>query len=130
MGRKRPDLTSASGQERTASLNINPLSMNLCDLEESEVLSITLDQNHLYFEMVVCAENGANYKLSAWNIAGASLDITFGALNLKGHLTDASGRHTFGELESVSMVENALTLEGDFGDVVIHDAKTSIEQLR
>lgn len=104
--------------------------MNLCDLEESEVLQITLDQNHLYFEIVVCAENGAKYKLVACNAAGAPLDVTFGALNLPGYRTDVSGRHTFGELESVSMVENVLTLEGDFGDVVIRGANTSIEQVR
>ncbi|MFL6636823.1 MAG: hypothetical protein ACJ8HJ_31400 [Massilia sp.] len=104
--------------------------MNLCDLEESEVLSITLDQQHLYFEMVVRAEDGARYKLSVWNTAGASLDVTFGALNLLGSCADLSNRHTFGELEGVSMVENVLTLEGDFGDLVIRNAATSIEQLR
>lgn len=103
--------------------------MNLSDLEESEVLSIALDQNHLYFEMVVRAEDGARYKLSAWNTAGASLEVTFGALNLIGYRSDLSNRHTFGELESVSMVENVLTLEGDFGDLVIRGAATSIEQL-
>lgn len=104
--------------------------MNLCDLEESEVLSITLDQQHLYFEMVVRAEDGARYKLSAWNTAGASLDFTFGALNLLGPRTDSSNRYTFGELEGASMVGSVLTLEGDFGDLVIRNATTSIEQLR
>ena len=104
--------------------------MKLCDLEESEVLSIILDQQHLCFEMVVRAEDGAKYKLLAWNTAGTSLEVTFGALNLLGQLTDSSNRHTFGELESVSMVENALTLEGDFGDIVIRNAVASIEQLR
>lgn len=104
--------------------------MNLCNLEQSEVLSITLDQKHLYFEMVVCTEDGARYKLSAWNTAGASLNVTFGALNLLGHRTHLSNHRTFGELESVSMVENVLTLEGDFGDLVIRSAATSIEQLR
>jgi len=74
--------------------------MNLCDLEESEVLSITLDQQHLYFEMLVRAEDGTRYKLSAWNTAGASLDITFGALNLLGPRTDLSNCHTVGELEA------------------------------
>ncbi len=104
--------------------------MHLCDLEESEVLSITLDQNHLYFEMVVCTEDRTKYKLSVWSTDGASLDVTFGALDLQGQHTDVSGRHTFGELESISIVENVLTLEGDFGDVVIRRAKTSIELLR
>ena len=104
--------------------------MNLCDLEESEVLSITLDQNHLYFEMVVCVEDKVRYKLSARHTAGASLDITFGALNLLENRADLSNRHTFGELEGVSMVENVLTLEGDFGDLVIRNAATSIERLK
>ena len=104
--------------------------MNLCDLEESEVLSITLDQQHLYFEMVVRAEDGARYKISARNTAGTPLDVRFGALYLLGPHRDLSNRHTFGELEGVSMVEDVLTLEGDFGDFVIRNAATSIEQLR
>jgi hypothetical protein len=103
--------------------------MNLCDLEESEVLSICLDQQHLYFEMVVRAEDGAKYRLSAWNTAGASLDVTFGALNFPGSRMDLNNRHTFGELEGVSMVENVLTLEGDFGDLAIHNAAVLIEKL-
>ena len=73
--------------------------MNLSDLDESEVLSITLDQQHLYFEMVVRAEDGARYKISAWNTAGASLDVTFDALNLLGSRTDLNNHHTFGELD-------------------------------
>jgi hypothetical protein len=80
--------------------------------------------------MVVCTEDGAKYKLSVWNTHGTALDVTFGALNLPGQRTDVNGRQTFGELESVSIVENVLTLEGDFGDVVIHSARTSIELLR
>ncbi|MFC3457164.1 hypothetical protein [Massilia haematophila] len=104
--------------------------MNLCDLEESEILSITLDQNHLHFEMVLCTDDGARYKLSAWSAVGASLDVNFGALNLLGHRTDLSNHHTFGELESVSMVNHVLTLEGDFGELVIRRATTSIEQLK
>lgn len=104
--------------------------MNVCDLEESEVLSITLDQQHLYFEIVVRAEDGARYKLSAWNTAGAPLDITFGALNLPGPRTDLSNRHSFGELEGVSLLKDVLIREGDFGDLVIRNAATSVEQLR
>lgn len=104
--------------------------MNLCDLEESEVLSITLDQQHLYFEMVVRTEDGARYKLSARSTAGAPLEVTFGALNLIGPRRDLCNRHTFEELEGVSMVENVLTLEGGFGDLVIRNAATSVEHLR
>ena len=80
--------------------------------------------------MVFRVEDGARYKLSAWSTSGATLDVTFGALHLRGDLTDSSNLHTFGELERVSMVDNALTLEGDFGDIEIRNAVTSIEQLR
>lgn len=39
-------------------------------------------------------------------------------------------RHpTLGELERVSMVEDRLTLEGDFGDIVIQKAKVSVEKV-
>ena len=52
--------------------------MNFSKLEESEVLSITLDQAHLYFEMVVFTESGTKYKLSAWNSAGGRLEVSLG----------------------------------------------------
>jgi len=42
---------------------------------------------------------------------------------------DSRNHHTFGELEGVSIVENVLSLEGDFGDLVINNAAVSIEQL-
>jgi hypothetical protein len=79
--------------------------------------------------MVVCVDDGVRYKLSAWNTAGASLELMFGALKLLGHHTGLSNHHTFGELEGVSIVESVLTLEGDFGDLVIGNATTSIERL-
>jgi hypothetical protein len=40
-----------------------------------------------------------------------------------------AGRDTLGELESVSFVGGVLTLEGDFGDVVIGGVTISIEEL-
>ena len=59
----------------------------------------------------------------------AQIDVTFGALNLQGPRMDLSNRHTFGELEGVSMLENFLTFEGGLGNLVIHNAAVSIEKL-
>jgi hypothetical protein len=103
--------------------------MNLCDLEEPEILSITLDQAHLYFETVVCTDDGTKYKLSAWNPAGTTLKAAFGAVHVQANRRDVAGRSTLGELESASLVGDVLTLEGDFGDVVISGVKVSVEQL-
>jgi hypothetical protein len=103
--------------------------MDLRELEQSEVLSITLDRAHLYFETVVRNSNGIRYKLSAWNPAGIGLNAAFGALHVQANRTDVAGRDTLGELESVSFVGDVLTLEGDFGDVVISGVTISIEEL-
>lgn len=96
--------------------------MDIQKLEESTVLSITLDQAHRYFEMVVCMDDGTKYRLSAWNADGASLDITVGAL----HVRNAGA---LGELESASFVGDVLTLEGDFGDIAIRAARALVEEL-
>jgi hypothetical protein len=103
--------------------------MDLCELEECEILSITLDQRHLYFETVVRTDDGTQYKLSAWNPAGTTLKAAFGALHVQANRTDVVGRSTLGELESASFVGEVLTLEGDFGDIVIGRATISVEQL-
>jgi hypothetical protein len=103
--------------------------MNLSDLDETEILSITLDQAHLYFETVICTDEGTQYKLSAWNPTGDALKAAFGALHVQANLTDVAGRSTLGELESASFVGDVLTLQGDFGNLVISGATISVEQL-
>lgn len=110
-------------------LNINHFLMDLRKLEESEILSITLDQAHLYFETVVLTGDGIRYKLSAWNPAGTGLKAVFGAFNVQANRADVAGRNTLGELESASFAGDVLTLEGDFGDVVISGVTISIEEL-
>lgn len=72
--------------------------MNFSKLEESGVLSITLDQAHLYFEMVVFTENGTKYKLSAWNSAGGRLEVSLGALHIRAHRMDTKGTQLLASL--------------------------------
>lgn len=96
--------------------------MDIQELDETDILSITLDQAHRYFEMVVCTHEGTKYKLSAWNADLAPLDITFGALHVR-----AAG--LLGELEGVNLVDDVLTLEGGFGDIAIKAAKVSVEKV-
>lgn len=102
--------------------------MHLHELEESQVISIALDQAHLYFAIVVRIDDGTEYKLSAWNAAGSPLEVVFGALQVQANRTDVKGRPTLGELEGASFRDGVLTLEGDFGDVVIRGAMVSINQ--
>ncbi|QHF51227.1 hypothetical protein [Pseudomonas sp. S49] len=96
--------------------------MDVRALEESSVLSITLDQAHLYFEMVVRLDDGTKNKLMAWNADGTELAIRLGAL----HVQNAS---ELGELEGINIVDNVLFLEGDFGDIAIQATSISIEKL-
>lgn len=103
--------------------------MDLRNLEETDVLSLTLDQAHRYFEMVFCTDDGRNYKLCAWNEDGARLGVTLGALHIRGNLANAGNRGVLGELESISWVDDVLTLEGDFGDITIKAARVAVEAL-
>ncbi len=96
--------------------------MDLQTLEQSNVLSITVDQAHRYFEMVVSADDETKYKLMAWNADGTELTIRLGAL----HVQNAS---VLGELEGINIVESVLFLEGDFGDMAIHATTVLVEKL-
>ena len=96
--------------------------MDVQALEQSNVLSITVDQAHRYFEMVVSADDDSNYKLMAWNADGTELTIRLGALDVK-------NSRVLGELEGISIVENVLFLEGDFGDMAIHATTVLVEKL-
>ena len=96
--------------------------MNIQELEEGSVLSITVDQAHRYFEMVVSRDDKTKYKLMAWNADGTGLTIRLGAL----HVQNSS---VLGELEGINIVENVLFIEGDFGDMVIEATTVLVEKL-
>jgi len=96
--------------------------MDVHALEESSVLSITVDQAHRYFEMVVRLHDGSRNKLMAWNADGTELTIRLGALNVQ-------NTSELGELEGINIVDNVLSLEGDFGDITITATSILIEKL-
>lgn len=96
--------------------------MDVQALEQSNVLSIKVDQAHRYFEMVVSAGDETQYKLMAWNADGTELTIKLGALDVK-------NSRGLGELEGINIVENVLFLEGDFGDMAIHATTVLVEKL-
>lgn len=96
--------------------------MDVQALEQSNVLSITVDQAHRYFEMVVSLDDEKKYKLMAWNVDGTELIIRLGAL----HIQDS---RILGELEGISIVENVLFIEGDFGDMSIHATTVLVEEM-
>ena len=95
--------------------------MDVRVLEESRVLSITVDQAHRYFEIIVRLDDGTTNKLMAWNADGTELAIRLGALCVK-------NSSELGELEGINIVDNVLFLEGDFGDIAIQATSISIEQ--
>lgn len=96
--------------------------MDVHALEESSVLSITVDQAHRYFEMIVRRDDGTRNKLMAWNADGTDLTIRLGALNVQ-------NSSELGELEGINIVDNVLSLEGDFGDITITATSVLIEKL-
>ncbi|WP_434707385.1 hypothetical protein J3P75_15890 [Pseudomonas sp. R1-1] len=96
--------------------------MDIRALEESTVLSITVDQAHRFFEMVVRLDDGTKNKLMAWNADGTELAIKLGALYVQ-------SCSELGELEGINVVDNGLLLEGDFGDITIQATSFSIEKL-
>jgi len=97
--------------------------MNIQALEESNILSISIDQAHRFFEMTVSLQDGACCKLRAWNDDGLKLAIRLGALNLH-------ARADLGELEGISLADNVLILEGDFGDIEIEATNVVVEKLK
>ena len=103
--------------------------MDLHQLEESDVLSISLEQAHRYFELLLLANGGNRYALSAWNKDGAPLEMSFGALRLQANLTNADNAGVLGELESISHVDGTLVLEGDFGDITVKADTVSVKKL-
>ncbi|ARB29344.1 hypothetical protein HX787_08545 [Pseudomonas tolaasii] len=96
--------------------------MNVHVLEESNVLSIKVDHAHRYFEMIVRLGDGTRNKLMAWNADGTELTIRLGALNVQ-------NSSELGELEGINIVDNVLSLEGDFGDITITATSILIEKL-
>jgi hypothetical protein len=96
--------------------------MDVRALEESSVLSITVDQTHRYFEMIVKLDDGTRNRLMAWNADGTDLTIRLGALNVQ-------NSSELGELEGINIVDNVLSLEGGFGDITITATSILIEKL-
>jgi len=103
--------------------------MDLHELEESSVLSISLDQAHLYFEMVVHKDGENRFALSAWNQGAMRLEITFGEVHMRGNLTDHENIGILGELEGIGYADGVLVLEGDFGDITIKADTVSVKKL-
>lgn len=81
-----------------------------------------MDQAHRYFEMVVRLDDGSRNKLMAWNSDGTELTIRLGALNVQ-------NTSELGEIEGINIVDNVLSLEGDFGDITITATSILIEKL-
>ncbi|WP_339436554.1 MULTISPECIES: hypothetical protein [unclassified Pseudomonas] len=97
--------------------------MDVKDLEESNILSVSLDQAHHIFEVIVSLHGDSRYKLTAWNDYGTKLTVRIGALNLH-HCTE------LGELEGISFVNDVLSLEGDFGDMEIEAKNVAVKKLK
>ncbi|WP_254847150.1 hypothetical protein [Pseudomonas fluorescens] len=58
----------------------------------------------------------------AWNSDGTELTIRLGALNVQ-------NTSELGEIEGINIVDNVLSLEGDFGDITITATSILIEKL-
>ncbi|MGG7607026.1 hypothetical protein [Massilia sp. BKSP1R2A-1] len=103
--------------------------MDLYELEEGDVLTISLDQAHRRFEIVVRTKDGSCYALSAWNQGATRIEVTFGEVRMRGNLTNRHNMGVLGELESIGGSDGVLVLEGDFGDITIKADTVAVRKL-
>lgn len=96
-------------------------------LAGTNVLSISIDQAHRFFEMLVVTTEGTRFRLTAWNLDAMPLSLALGALHIRSTLTNAENLPILGELEGIGVVDEALVLEGDFGDISIRATNVSVE---
>ena len=99
--------------------------MNLCDLEESYLLSLTHDHHGLFIELYILSSNDIKIKLLAHNKDTSPITVKFIGLNIRSNFTTPSGVASLGEVEAVQTTENGFNLEGDMGFIhVVADTFT------
>lgn len=103
--------------------------MVIGDIEEGQLIAIELDQNHLCLKLGVVSAVGAKCRVLAFNTTGTPISVEFGAFAYRAGLTTVESAPTFGEIEGAKIQNGVLTLEGDFGDMVVFADTISIESL-
>ncbi|GAA4501445.1 hypothetical protein [Pseudaeromonas paramecii] len=93
--------------------------MNLSDLEESHLLSLTYDHNGLFIEFILLSSKDMNVKLFAHNKDTSPITVKFIGLNIRSNFTTPSGVASLGEVEAVQTSKNGFDLEGDMGFIQV-----------
>lgn len=99
------------------------------NLEESDVLTIYLEQDYRLFIIEVLTPTGKKFKLQASNEDGSPMEVAIGRLRVVSNFYSRDNVRSLGELESIGRDEDRLVLEGDFGDISLNATKIDIEQV-
>lgn len=103
--------------------------ISLQNLEESDVLTIYLEQDYRHFIMEVLTPTGKKFKLQASNKDGSPMEVAIGNLRVVSNFYGRDNVRSLGELESIGRDDDRLVLEGDCGDISLNATKIDIEQV-
>ena len=93
--------------------------MELANISESYLLSLTQEQNNLYIELIALDSNGVKIKVFANNKDTSAISVSYIGLSLNSSFTTVDGIPTLGEIESVAITNFGFTLEGDMGIIKV-----------
>ena len=93
--------------------------MEISALEESQLLSLLVDPNELFVEFTALTHGNVVVSLFSHNRDTSKIRVEFYGLSLNAGRSEANGRSTLGEIESISVKEGQYTLEGDFGAITV-----------
>lgn len=99
--------------------------MEISELEESQLLSLSVDPNELYIEFTVLTQGREVFSLFSHNRDTSKIRVEFYGLSLNAGRSEENVRSVLGEIESISIKESQYTLEGDFGAITVF-ADTSL----
>ena len=101
--------------------------MNLNELKESYLLSVSHDQKSLFIEFLLLTEEGKRIKLFAHNRDTSPIEAEYVGLTLKANFTTHEGVPSLGEIESVVVTDSGFIFEGDLGVIKIIADTWSVE---
>jgi hypothetical protein len=85
------------------------------DVLEAHLLGIEVDESKTYAGLRLRTEAGAVGRIDVISLDGVSIRMLVHRLNLRSGLLTMEGISSLGEIETFSLENNRLMLDGDFG---------------
>ena len=92
--------------------------MEFQDVREAHLLSIELDESMMYAGLRLRSVDGENGRIDVISLDGVPVQMQIQRLSLRAGLVTVEGIPSLGEIETFSLEENRLMLDGDFGCIV------------